>query len=339
MRIRETPAAPATLAVLGAGSWGTALAAHLVSRGHSVRLWGHLSEHIRTLKHDGENRAFLPGVPLPPDLTPTDDLGATLEAADDVLLVVPSHVFQTVLEQCGSLPHRRLAWAAKGLEYRSGRFLHEVARDALPGLEAMAVLSGPTFAGEVARGLPTAITVAADDPGFADRWAGYLNGPRFRAYTSDDLIGVQLGGAVKNVLAIAAGIADGLGFGANSRAALITRGLAEMMRLGRALGGRTETFMGLAGQGDLVLTCTDDQSRNRRLGLALGRGESMDAARKRIGQVTEGVFATAEIHALAERTGVEMPICRATYDVLYAGLPPKEAAQRLFARDIKPESA
>ena len=330
---------PATLAVLGAGSWGTALATHLVSQGHLVRLWGHLPEHIQALKRDGENREFLPGVPLPAGLTPTDDLRTALEAADDVLVVVPSHVFETVLGQCGSLPGRRLAWATKGLEHPSGRFLHQVAHEALPDLQAMAVLSGPTFAGEVARGLPTAITVAADDPGFADRWAAYLNGPRFRAYTSTDLIGVQLGGAVKNVLAIAAGIADGLGFGANSRAALITRGLAEMMRLGRALGGRTETFMGLTGQGDLVLTCTDDQSRNRRLGLALGRGETMDAARETIGQVTEGVFATAEIRALAERAGVEMPICRATYEVLYEDLPPEIAAQRLFAREIKPESA
>lgn len=327
----------AVLAVLGAGSWGTALATHLVSQGHRVRLWGHVPEHIRALREAGENREFLPGIPLPPGLTPTDDLRAALDGIDDVLMAVPSHAFHAVLKQCGPLPGQRLAWATKGLEYRSGRFLHEVVQEVYPGMEAMAVLSGPTFAGEVARGLPTALTVAADDPGFAVRWAAYLNGPRFRAYTSDDLIGVQLGGAVKNVLAVAAGIADGLGFGANSRAALITRGLAEMMRLGRVLGGRAETFMGLTGQGDLVLTCTDDQSRNRRLGLLLGRGWTLDAARNAIGQVTEGVPAAAEVHALAQRVGVEMPICRATYAVLYEDLKPMDAVQRLFAREIRSE--
>lgn len=330
-------ARPATLAVLGAGSWGTALAIHLVAQGHGVRLWGHLPEHMLALREMGENREFLPGVPLPPGLTPTADLRAALAAADDVLLAVPSHVFQSVLAQCGSLPKHRLAWATKGLEYHSGRFLHAVAQDVCPDLQAMAVLSGPTFAREVARGLPTAMTVAADAPDFAARWADYLTGPRFRAYTSDDLIGVQLGGAVKNVLAIAAGIADGLGFGANSRAALITRGLAEMMRLGRALGGRTETFMGLTGQGDLVLTCTDDQSRNRRLGLALGQGRDIQAAQADIGQVTEGVPAAAEVRALAGRVGVEMPICQATYAVLYEALHPKQAVERLFARGVKPE--
>ncbi|MFM1892323.1 MAG: glycerol-3-phosphate dehydrogenase, partial [Pseudomonadota bacterium] len=203
----------------------------------------------------------------------------------------------------------------------------------------LAVISGPTFAGEVARGLPTAITVASTSPAHAQRLAGYLHGDTFRAYTSDDIIGVQVGGAAKNVMAIAAGIADGLGFGANARAALITRGLAEITRLGLALGAHAETFMGLAGLGDLALTCTDDQSRNRRMGLALARGLSIAEARAEIGQAVEGVATTREVFGLSQRLGVEMPITEQTYRVLYEGLAPEDAVHNLLGRRQKPETA
>ncbi|HSH30385.1 MAG TPA: NAD(P)H-dependent glycerol-3-phosphate dehydrogenase, partial [Thiohalobacter sp.] len=255
------------IAVLGAGSWGTALAILLARNGHRVRLWGHEPAAMRAMADTGENRDYLPGVRFPDGLEAVSELDAAL-AADDLLVVVPSHAFREVLERIRNRVRElgRLIWGTKGLEMASGRLLHQVAAEVLGDGVACAVVSGPTFAGEVARGLPTAATVAAADPSVAEHFAALLRGETFRAYTSDDRIGLELGGAIKNVLAIAAGISDGLGFGANSRAALITRGLVEMMRLGEALGGQRETFMGLSGIGDLVLTCTDDQSRNRRLG-------------------------------------------------------------------------
>jgi glycerol-3-phosphate dehydrogenase (NAD(P)+) len=253
---------------------------------------------------------------------------------------VPSHAFaETLAHLAGLLPaNARLAWATKGLEPDSGRLLSELAAERLPGITALAVLSGPTFAREVAAGLPTAITVAANRKAFADALSRRLHAESFRTYTSRDLVGVQLGGAVKNVLAIAAGIADGLGFGANARAALITRGLAEMLRLGRALGARRDTFMGLAGLGDLVLTCTDDQSRNRRFGLALGRGTSTERALAEIGQVVEGRGTAREVRRLAQRNGVEMPIVEQAYRVLWDGRPPRDAVHALLARTPKAES-
>jgi glycerol-3-phosphate dehydrogenase (NAD(P)+) len=229
-----------------------------------------------------------------------------------------------------------ITWATKGFEPGTQRLLSEVAAECLPGRE-LAVISGPTFAGEVARGLPTAVTVAATTTQHAEHIAGLLHSPWFRAYTSDDLVGVQVGGASKNVLAIAAGIADGLGFGANTRAALITRGLTEITRLGLKLGGRQETFMGLAGLGDLVLTCTDDQSRNRRMGLALAEGLSQEEARRRIGQEVEGVHAAQEVFALSQRLGVEMPISEQVHRVLYEGLEPKQAVHNLLERSQKAE--
>jgi glycerol-3-phosphate dehydrogenase (NAD(P)+) len=255
-------------AVLGAGSWGTALAILLARQGRPVRLWGHLQAEIDHLRRDRSNEQYLPGIPFPEPLDCTADLGAALEGAPLILVAVPSHAFASVLEAVKPLLRRgqRVAWATKGLETGTGRFLHQVFADILGKSMAPALISGPTFAREVAQGLPTAVTVASPDADFADQLAHWLSGPDFRAYTSNDVQGAELGGAVKNVMAIAAGISDGLGFGANSRAALITRGLHEIMRLGETLGGQRETFMGLAGVGDLVLTCTDDQSRNRRLG-------------------------------------------------------------------------
>jgi glycerol-3-phosphate dehydrogenase (NAD(P)+) len=268
---------PARIALLGPGSWGTALGLQLCRNGHSVRLWGHETAQIEAIRRDGENRHFLPGHPLPAGMQPTDSLDEALNGATDCLVVVPSQAFRSVARQLAErLPSGfGVAWATKGLDVASGQLLHTVALDEL-GERPLAVVSGPSFAGEVARGLPTAVTVASNQSGFATHVATLLHGSTFRAYTSPDMVGVEICGGAKNVLAIATGIADGLGFGANTRAALITRGLAELIRIGTALGGRPETFTGLAGLGDLVLTCTDDQSRNRRLGLALAHGQTVD---------------------------------------------------------------
>ncbi|MEW8153581.1 MAG: NAD(P)H-dependent glycerol-3-phosphate dehydrogenase [Candidatus Thiodiazotropha endolucinida] len=327
-----------TIAVLGAGSWGTALAILLSGNGHRVSLWGHLQAEIEALIRDRENKQYLPGVGFPPLLHPEIELHKALHDASEILIAVPSHAFQSVASEIAPLLQAQpgITWATKGFEPGTQRLLSEVAAERLPGRE-LAVISGPTFAGEVARGLPTAVTVAATTTAHAERIAERLHVPWFRAYTSDDLVGVQVGGASKNVLAIAAGIADGLGFGANTRAALITRGLTEIMRLGLKLGGRQETFMGLAGLGDLVLTCTDNQSRNRRMGLALAEGLSMERARSSIGQEVEGVHAAQEVYALSQRQGVEMPISEQVYRVLYEGLAPKEAVHNLLERRQKAE--
>jgi glycerol-3-phosphate dehydrogenase (NAD(P)+) len=327
-----------TVTVLGAGSWGTALAILLSSEGQPVRLWGHQKAEIDALAETRENRQLLPGVTFPHSLTPEADLQKALHNASQLIIAVPSHAFPGVVTTMVPLIDGQpgIAWATKGFEPGTQRLLSDVASELLPGRD-LAVISGPTFAGEVARGLPTAITVAATTTEHAELMANRLHTPWFRAYTSNDLVGVQVGGATKNVLAIAAGIADGLGFGANTRAALITRGLTEIMRLGLKLGGRSETFMGLAGLGDLVLTCTDNQSRNRRMGLALAEGLSLDTALKRIGQEVEGVHTAKEVHALAHRHQVEMPISEQVYQVLYNGLDPKTAVHNLLDRRQKAE--
>lgn len=330
----------ATVAVLGPGSWGTALALLLARNGHTVRLWGHDPDEIAPLCRKRENRRYLPGIPFPPALSAGVDLAEALAGADLALAVVPSHVYGLTLTRLR--PHlpatAGFAWATKGLEPGGGRFLHQVTADLLGVAQPAAVISGPSFAREVARGLPTAVTVASVDPAHARRVAALLHGSNLRAYTSADVIGVELGGAVKNVLAIAAGIADGLGFGANARAALITRGLAEMVRLGLAVGGQRETFMGLAGIGDLVLTCTDDQSRNRRFGLAIGQGVTAEAACAAIGQVVEGAVTARETLRLAQQQGVEMPITEQVNAVLDHGQDPRQAVEILLARDPKPEA-
>jgi glycerol-3-phosphate dehydrogenase (NAD(P)+) len=327
------------IAVLGAGSWGTALAMLLARNGAEVRLWGHLKEEIEPLQREGENSAYLPGLPFPPGIEPTFDLQRAVAGVNEVLVAVPSHAFASTLRALLPLLANgvSLSWATKGLEPQTGRLLHEVAAGIL-GNRPTAVISGPSFAKEVALGLPTAITVASSSPGHAERLAEYLHSDCFRAYTSDDVIGLEVGGAAKNVMAIGAGIADGLGFGANTRAALITRGLAEIMRLGLALGGKAETFTGLAGIGDLVLTCTDDLSRNRRMGLALARGLTIDQARKEIGQEVEGIMAAQEVLNKARELGVEMPITEQIYQVLYKGLDPKTAVHNLLDRRQKPET-
>ena len=262
----------APIAVLGAGSWGTALAVLMARNGRRVHLWGPDAARLATLQHERENRQYLPGIRFPERLHTRDDLADVCRQSVDFLVAVPSHAFRATLAALA--PQRRdgtvLAWATKGLEPHSGKLLSEVANETLGASVATAVISGPSFAREVAIGLPTALTAAARREEVAETVANWLRSDRLRVYTSNDVAGVQLGGAIKNVVAIAAGISDGLGFGANARAALITRGLAELTRLGVALGGRVETFMGLTGAGDLILTCTDNTSRNRRLGIGLG---------------------------------------------------------------------
>ena len=326
------------VSVLGAGSYGTALAISLARKGMRILMWGHEAEHVEALQKTRCNDLFLPDVPFPDSLEVTSDLAYAVQASKTLLVVVPSHVFGDVLRQAKPYmaADTRVAWATKGLEPDSGRLLGDVAREALGDGVPLAVISGPTFARELAAGLPTAIAVAATDDAFADELSTLMHcGKSFRVYTNPDFIGLQLGGAVKNVIAIGAGLSDGLGFGANARTALITRGLVELQRLGIALGADAKTFMGMAGLGDLVLTCTDNQSRNRRFGMALGAGNSTEQAMAEIGQVVEGYRNTREVHLLAARLGVEMPSCEQIYAILYEGNPPKEAALALLSRDKK----
>jgi glycerol-3-phosphate dehydrogenase (NAD(P)+) len=327
------------MAVIGAGSWGTALAIQLARAGIPARLWGRDSVQMDAMRRVRCNERYLPDAPFPEALEVTADLRAVLDGVRDVLVVVPSHAFRATLERVGGHLGRdtRVAWATKGFEISSGLLPHQVAREIL-GARPGAVVSGPTFAKEVGAGLPTAMTVASRDAAFATALASRLSGPNFRAYTQADIVGVEVGGAVKNVIAIGSGIADGMGFGANTRVALITRGLAEMMRLGVKLGGARETFMGLAGLGDLVLTCTDDQSRNRRLGLALGRGRTMQEAQGGILQVVEGVLASRAVCDVAARLSVDMPICREIHRVMHEGRPVRDAVQELMGREMRSET-
>ena len=322
------------VAVLGAGSWGTALAITLARHGRATVLWGRDRAELASAARVRRNEKYLPGQDFPAGLAVEPSLSEAVGAAGACLLAVPSHAFAEVAAAFAAMPASRagLLWATKGLDPSSGRLLHEVAAELLPPGTPLGVLSGPTFAGEVARRLPTAVTLAANGAGFAREWAIRLSAPRFRVYTSDDLAGVQIAGAVKNVLAIAAGIADGLGFGANTRAALIARGLSEMVRLGEAAGGCAATFMGLAGLGDLVLTCTDDQSRNRRFGLALARGEPPGDAAAALGQVVEGAETSAQVMALARRFAVEMPICEQVRAVVTGASSAAGAVEALLAR-------
>ena len=303
-------------------------------------MWGHHLAHIETLKRDRENRRYLPNLPFNENLTLTADLGEVAAFSDLILVSVPSHAFKDTLQKLKPLVSEnvKIAWATKGFNKENGGLLHEIVAEVFGSQTPAALISGPSFAKEVAADLPTAIAIAATQPEFAAQLATIMHSDRFRAYTNNDLIGVEVGGAVKNVMAIAAGIADGLGFGANTRAALITRGLNEIIRLGVQLGGKQDTFMGLAGLGDLLLTCTDNQSRNRRFGLALGQGKSFEQAKEEIGQEIEGVSAAKQTFLLAQKFGIEMPITEQTYKVLYEGLAPREAVQNLLAREQKAES-
>ncbi len=338
MSAGQAPEAP--LAVLGAGSWGTALAIQLARNGRPARLWGRDARRQAAMAADRRNERYLSGSHFPDSLTVEPHLGLALQGASDVLIAVPSHAFRPVLQEIR--PHLdakiRLAWATKGFELESGLLPHQVAHEVLGTSRAVAVLSGPTFAREVGRGLPTAMTVASSDAAFAKALANRLSSANFRAYTSQDIVGVEVGGALKNVLAVGAGLSDGLGFGANTRVALITRGLVEMMRLGVALGAERDTFMGLAGLGDLVLSCTDDQSRNRRFGLLLAAGRAPPEALAEIGQVVEGYSAAKAAREVALREGIEMPLCAGIYRVLYEDTPAQEAVRELMGRPIRSET-
>ncbi|MEZ5469936.1 MAG: NAD(P)H-dependent glycerol-3-phosphate dehydrogenase [Lysobacterales bacterium] len=330
----------ARIAVLGAGSWGTALASLLARNGIEVRLWGRKPQALTVHGDALENRQYLPGIPLPGSIVYTTDLLSALSGVDALLVVVPSHAFADTLALVK--PHlpaglTGLAWATKGFEPGSGDFLHEVA-DRLLGVDLpKAVVTGPSFAKEVALALPSAVTVHSDDDDFAQSVARSLHGSNFRAYSGNDIRGAELGGAMKNVLAVATGICDGMQLGLNARAGLITRGLNEMLRLNLCLGGRAETIIGLAGLGDLVLTCTGDLSRNRRLGLALGRGTSLPDAVAEIGQVVESVQTADEVMRLAARFDLDLPISSRVQAVLHGDTTPADGLKSLLARDQKPE--
>ncbi len=327
------------IAVLGAGSFGTALAILLAKNGNQTILWGRDKAQVESINLSRINQKYLPDIVLPESLIITNDFAEAVSGVRDILVVTPSYAFSETLQQIKPFVKNevRIVWACKGLEPESSDFLENRVVDVFGKNCPKAVLSGPTFARELAIGSPTAITLACDNQQFAQDLTRRLVNQTFRVYLSGDLKGVQLGGAIKNIVAIGAGIADGLGFGANARTALITRGLAEMMRMGDKLGGLPETFTGMAGLGDLVLTCTDNQSRNRRFGLALGRGGSLENAIKEIGQVVEGVRNTKEVFHLAQLHQVDMPICQAIYNIIYLHQDPKTAAKELLTRELKIE--
>jgi glycerol-3-phosphate dehydrogenase (NAD(P)+) len=327
------------IAVLGAGSWGTALALQLDRSGSHSILWDRDTENILQIDSTRRNQRYLPGIDIPASIEIQTDILAAVKAADHVLLVTPSHAFASVIKKIRQVlqPGQGIAWACKGFEPGSGRLLHLVAQELLPPDTPLAIVTGPSFAKEVAMNLPTAVTVAGSDSDFTRVMAAALHGGRFRAYTGDDIVGAELGGAVKNVMAVATGICDGMKLGDNARAALITRGLAEMMRLGVALNAKPETLMGLAGAGDLILTCTGDLSRNRRLGLLLGKGKTLEQALDEIGQVVEGVNSAAEVQRLAQTFDINMPISEQVNGIIHKGWNPVEGVARLLAREQKAE--
>lgn len=332
--------AQSAVTVLGAGSYGTALAICFARNGHNVTLWGRDKAHVARMAEERKNEQYLGDIKFPETLSMEADLKRAVQNSDTVVVVVPSHAFADLLNTISPMlrENARVAWATKGLEPNTGRLLQEVAREQLGEDVDLAVLSGPTFAKEMAAGLPTAISVSANSDDFCAHLSKLLHcGRSFRVYRNNDFIGIQLGGAVKNVIAIGAGISDGFGFGANARTALITRGLAELCRLGCALGAKSDTFMGMAGLGDLILTCTDNQSRNRRFGLALGKGSNVEQAQTEIGQVVEGYRNTKEVYMLAKRSGIEMPITDQIYQVLYENKDVKEAAMALLGREQRTE--
>ena len=325
------------IAVIGAGSWGTALALALARNKHDIALWGHREAHCSAMSEEKENASYLPGFKFPSNFQIDADLQNLVANHECFLIVTPSHAFRATLQQLkqvGIKDDALVTWATKGFDNNGPVLLSKVIEQELSNKTKRAIISGPSFSKEVAGDFPTAVTVASDDESVASAVAALFSGGFLRAYTNPDLIGVQIGGAIKNVMAIAAGISDGLGYGANSRAAIITRGLAEIARLGVALGAKQETFQGLAGMGDLVLTCTDDQSRNRRLGLGLGKGQSLTSTIAEIGQEVEGYTTTPEVVRLAQQHSIEMPICEQVYAVLYKDMPARDAVNALLTRQL-----
>jgi len=333
------PTSDSPILILGAGSWGTALAVHLSGNGVATHLWGWDPEQIKLMEKTRCNSQYLPDIIFPESLKLFSDLENAFEGVNDILIVVPSDAFRSVVESI--LPYlsknSRVAWASKGLEPGTGKLLHEVAEDVLGKEIPLAMLAGPSFSKEVASGIPTAVTIASSSEQYAHEFGELISSSTFRTYFSYDIIGVQLGGAVKNVLAIAAGISDGLGYGANTRAALITRGLAEMVRLGVAMGAKESTFMGLAGVGDLILTCTDNQSRNRRFGVAVGEGKNPAEAEKNIGQVVEGIRNAEDVFRLAKKLKINMPITEGIVHILHDELNPQTVVDELLSRELKEE--
>lgn len=326
------------IAVLGAGAWGTALAIHFCAQ-HSVSLWARDPKQIAAMSSEHTNARYLPGVALPSSLSLSADLNATVAWADTIVISTPSGAFRGILETIAPLiPNTPVIWACKGFEAGSMKLPHQVAAESLLESTPRGVLSGPSFASEVAAGLPTALTLASNDATVL-ALAGQLHNHHLRVYTSPDVIGVELGGALKNVIAIAAGISDGLHFGYNARAALISRSLAEMIRLGQQLGGEPETFMGLTGMGDLILTATSDLSRNRQVGLKLAAGMALTTILQELGHIAEGVTTAREIDQLAQEQGVDMPVVHAVHQILYQGVAPEIAVQTLLSREPKAELA
>lgn len=326
-------------AIIGAGAWGTALAVHLSKAGCPGKLWDIDRTHIANLLSDRENKRYLPGVSLPRCVQPVEELETAVRGAECVLLVTPSSALRATFRRLRPLLARgvRLCCASKGLEVESGLLTHQVAAEELGPDFPLAAVSGPTFATEVAAGRPAAITVASGSAQLARWLARKLNSGAVRAYVSGDLTGVEVGGATKNVIAIGAGLSDGLGYGANARAALLCRGLAEIVRLGVALGGRASSFMGLAGLGDLALTCSDDQSRNRRLGLKVARGTPVEKALEELGQVAEGLYAADAVHRLSRRLKLDLPISEQVYQVLHRRRDPGTVLKALLSRPLKSE--
>lgn len=330
---------PSALSVFGAGSYGTALAVAAALKGLPVTLWARSAEKAALMQQQRQNPYYLKDIPFPDTLSVTSDLQQAAAAAPIVLIVVPSHSFGDLLAQLKPLlqADQRVCWATKGLDLESGRLLSELAAEILGGDRPFCALSGPTFARELAAGLPTAIAVSGSSADFCAEICRLMHSSTFRLYQTADFIGLQLGGAVKNVIAIGAGMSDGLGYGANARTALISRGLVEMQRLGVAMGATERCFSGLSGLGDLILTCTDNQSRNRRFGMMLGQGLSAEEALQRIGQVVEGLTMTRIIYCLIQRYGVDMPICSEIHAVLYAGKSARAAAAALLSRALTSE--
>jgi glycerol-3-phosphate dehydrogenase (NAD(P)+) len=334
MSVKQSP-----ISVLGAGAWGTALALLLVRNGNSVRLWSHDPAQVKLMREQRANPEFLPDFSLPEALQLEDDLAVTLQNVQDILIAVPSQAFTQVLfkiKACGAQP-RRVVWGTKGLDAGSGRLLHEMVAEVLGVTVPAAVISGPSFAHELAAGLPTAVSLSGNQPDFLRDLVLRFHGDNLRVYENPDFIGVQLCGVVKNILAIAVGMADGLQLGANTRCALITRGMAEMARLNAALGGKSSTLMSLAGVGDLVLTCTDNQSRNRRFGLAVGAGASPQQAALQIGKAIEGLANTELVRNIARRFLIDMPITDEIHKILYHGHSPAEVVTSLLKREPKSE--
>jgi len=324
------------IAMLGAGSWGTAIAIHMAKTGQEVLLWGHNKQQMSELATNRTNAKYLPGVSFPDSLHVHTDMRYCIENAQLVIIGVPSHAFMDILNQIPIKP-QGLAWLTKGLDVETHQLLSTLVLDKFGDNFPIAVFAGPSFASEVALSLPTAILLAGNDLAFLKNLQQLLHHNNTRVYLSEDYTGAQLCGAVKNVLAIACGISDGLGHGANAKAALITRGLAEMSRLGLTMGAIPETFTGLAGMGDLVLTCTDDQSRNRRFGLYLGQGLSLTEAQNAVGQVVEGKHNAKQVCELAHSRHIEMPICEQVYHLLEGKITPEEATKNLLARPAKEE--